>query len=143
MRLQMSTTVAIVARRAVQDRTFLGVLEAPSSQVAQWVRADSFTAQMAALFPSSAAQAASSEQLIGQRERAAQTQCSEAFGAVTRFEASHNLALQNMSAEYSQLRPPLVGSLLDRGGQLGLKDEVVHDGVLLLDRAASTAAQAS
>lgn len=96
---------------------------------------------MAALFPSSAAEAAASGQLVNQREVAALTQCGEAFDAVKRFEASHNLALQNMSGQYLQQRTQLISSLLDRGNKLGLKDEVIHDGILLLDRAASTSTE--
>jgi pentatricopeptide repeat domain-containing protein 1 len=120
----------------VQDRTYLGVLEAPGPQLAAWVRSDGFNAQMASLFPGSAA-----EQPPASCESLTQQQCSEAFGAVQRFEASHNLVLQNMSLGYLQQRTALVSGLLEKGTALGLKDEVVHDGVLLLDRTASTAAQ--
>jgi pentatricopeptide repeat domain-containing protein 1 len=124
------------AYRAVQDRTYLGVLEAQGPQLAAWVRSDAFSAQMASLFPGSTA-----DQPQAACEALTQQQCSEAFGAVQRFESSHNLVLQNMSLSYLQQRASLVSSLLEKGTALGLKDEVVHDGVLLLDRTASTAAQ--
>lgn len=93
---------------------------------------------MAALFPGSAAP---SDQLVNQQEVTALTQCKGAFDAVKRFEESHNLALQNMSGQYLQQRAQLVSSLLDRGSKLGLQDEVIHDAILLLDRAASTATE--
>lgn len=75
------------------------------------------------------------------REYAAKTQCQEAFDAVSRFETSHGLVLQNMALPYLQQRTQLISSMLEKGTQLGLKDEVVHDGVLLLDRTMSAAAQ--
>lgn len=37
--------------RPVQDKTFLGVIEAAGPQVTKWVQSDSFAAQMASLFP--------------------------------------------------------------------------------------------
>lgn len=127
-------SAVIAACRAVQDRTYLGILEAAGPQLAAWVRTDSFSAQMASLFPFSAAEQPSCEQ-------ATQQQCSEAFSAVQMWESSHNLVLQNMPLQYLQQRTTLVSSLLEKGTTLGLKDEVVHDGVLLLDRTASTGTQ--
>ncbi|WIA29715.1 hypothetical protein OEZ86_012195 [Tetradesmus obliquus] len=125
--------------RAVQDRTYLGVLEAPGPQLAAWVRSAAFSAQMASLFPGGTA----AEQPPASCETLTQQQCGEAFGAVQRFEASHNLVLQNMGLAYLQQRTGLISGLLEKGAALGLKDEVVHDGVLLLDRTASAATQVS
>lgn len=128
--------------RAVQDKTYQGMLEASGQHVARWVSSSAFAAQMAALLPSSTAESGpGQEQLHSQREASAQTQCSDAFGAVQQFEGSHNLVLQNMPLTYVQHRNNLVSGLLEKGAALGLKDELVHDAVLLLDRAASTAAQ--
>lgn len=124
-------------RRVVQDRTYLGVLEAPGPQLAAWVRSAAFSAQMASLFPGGTA----AEQPPASCETLTQQQCGEAFGAVQRFEASHNLVLQNMGLAYLQQRTGLISGLLEKGAALGLKDEVVHDGVLLLDRTASAATQ--
>lgn len=49
--------------------------------------------------------------------------------------------LSNMSAAYVQQRPILISRLLDLSSQFGLRDEVVHDAVLLMDRTASQAKQ--
>eukprot|EP00879_Flechtneria_rotunda_P008397 GHRR01008796.1.p1 GENE.GHRR01008796.1~~GHRR01008796.1.p1 ORF type:complete len:458 (+),score=137.47 GHRR01008796.1:1487-2860(+) len=126
--------------RSVQDKTYLGVLEAQGPQLAAWARSTAFSAQMGSLLPTLASNQ-STPQLLSSAEATAQTQCGEAFGAVQRFEASHNLVLQNMGLQYLQQRMSLISGLLGAGAALGLKDEVVHDGVLLLDRLASIAAQ--
>jgi pentatricopeptide repeat domain-containing protein 1 len=126
----------------VQDRTYLGLLEASGPQVAAWMRSSSFTAMMASLFPPLPDAAALQQpHIVKQLELAAQKDCQLAFEAVRRFEASHNLQLQNMGMSFLQQRGALVGSILQKGGQLRLPDEVVHDAVLLLDRAGSTGVQ--
>ena len=43
-----------------------------------------------------------------------------------------------MALPYLQRRPQLVASCLQQAAQLGLKDEVSHDAVLLMDRTMST-----
>jgi hypothetical protein len=78
---------------------------------------------------------------LQQQELSAQQDCQSAFEAVRRFEASHNLALQNMDLSYLQQRSAMVGQVMQKGGELRLPDEVVHDAVLLLDRAGSTGVQ--
>jgi hypothetical protein len=78
---------------------------------------------------------------VRQLELGTQKDCQLAFEAVRRFEASHNLALQNMGMSFLQQRGAIVGSILQKGGELCLPDEVVHDAVLLLDRAGSTGVQ--
>lgn len=57
------------------------------------------------------------------------------------FESTHGLVLPNMSAAYVVQRPALISRLLDISSKLSLRDEVVHDSVLLLDRTASQAKQ--
>lgn len=134
--------LCVVFRRPVQDRTYLGLLEASGPQLAAWMRSSSFTAMMASLFPPMPdAAALQRSHMVKQLELAAQKDCQLAFEAVRRFEASHNLQLQNMGVSFLQQRGALVGSILQKGGQLRLPDEVVHDAVLLLDRAGSTGVQ--
>ena len=60
--------------------------------------------------------------------------CMEAFAAVDQFEHTHGLVLPNMSPAYIQQRPGLISRLLDYSSKLGLRDEVVHDAVLLMVR---------
>ena len=64
--------------------------------------------------------------------------CSEAFAAVRHFEKTHCLALQHMGFSYLQRRGELVGRALALGEALGVRQEVGHDGVLLMDRVMST-----
>jgi hypothetical protein len=72
------------------------------------------------------------------KEAAVERRCSDAFAAVQHFEKTHCLALQHMALPYLQRRPQLVATCLTQAAQLGLKDEVSHDAVLLMDRTMST-----
>ena len=72
------------------------------------------------------------------KETSVERRCSDAFAAVQHFEKTHCLALQHMALPYLQRRPQLVASCLQQAAQLGLKDEVSHDAVLLMDRTMST-----
>ena len=72
------------------------------------------------------------------KESSVERRCSDAFAAVQHFEKTHCLALQHMALPYLQRRPQLVASCLHQSAQLGLKDEVSHDAVLLMDRTMST-----
>jgi hypothetical protein len=63
--------------------------------------------------------------------------CQDAFAAVKEFENNHCLSVQSMGAAYTAARPGLVTALLDLQSKLGLRDDVVHDAVLLVDRAMS------
>ena len=72
------------------------------------------------------------------KESAVERRCSDAFAAVQHFEKTHCLALQHMALPYLQRRPQLVATCLNQAAQLGLKDEVSHDAVLLMDRTMST-----
>lgn len=126
----------------MQDRTYLGLLEASGPQVASWLRSASFSAMMTSLFPPLPDSTSLQQpRAVQQLELTAQKDCQSAFEAVRRFEASHNLVLQNMGMSFLQQRGAMVGSILQKGGELQLPDEVVHDAVLLLDRAGSTGVQ--
>ena len=72
------------------------------------------------------------------KEAAVERRCSDAFAAVQHFEKTHCLALQHMALPFLQRRPQLVATCLTQAAQLGLKDEVSHDAVLLMDRTMST-----
>jgi hypothetical protein len=74
------------------------------------------------------------------RERESEARAREAFGAVAHFEATRCLCVSRMGAEYLAARPALVRRASEAGASLGLPPEVVHDSVLLLDRAMSTGA---
>lgn len=77
------------------------------------------------------------------KETAVERRCSDAFAAVQHFEKTHCLALQHMAVPYLQRRPQLVATCLTQAAQLGLKDEVSHDAVLLMDRTMSTGLEVS
>ena len=77
------------------------------------------------------------------KESTVERRCSDAFAAVQHFEKTHCLALQHMALPYLQRRPQLVATCLNQAAQLGLKDEVSHDAVLLMDRTMSTGLQVS
>ncbi len=74
-------------------------------------------------------------------EQQVMADCHEAFRAVQQFESSHGLTLNNMGPGYVAQRPSLVSRLLEVSHKLGVRDEVVHDAVQLMDRAASQAKQ--
>lgn len=63
--------------------------------------------------------------------------CQDAFAAVKEFENNHCLSVQSMGVAYTAAKPGLVTALLGLQSQLGLRDDVVHDAVLLVDRAMS------
>lgn len=132
--------------RPVQNCTYAAVLEATAEQVSDWVTSEAFAAQIASLFPMGDPQkgfdpySAPDESFLAKEQQVLE-ECGEAFTAVQHFEGTHGLVLQNMGAAYVQQRPALISRMLDFSSRLGLKDEVVHDAVLLLDRTASTATQ--
>jgi pentatricopeptide repeat domain-containing protein 1 len=68
---------------------------------------------------------------------ALEQRCQDAFAAVKRFESTHCLSVQAMGAAYTSARPECVRQLLQAGQQLRLPRDVVHDAVLLMDRAMS------
>lgn len=70
-------------------------------------------------------------------EAALEECCQAAFAAAKEFETSHCLSMQAMGSDYTNARSGLVAQLLDAGRQLRLRDDVVHDAVLLMDRAMS------
>ena len=63
--------------------------------------------------------------------------CQEAFAAVKEFESNHCLSVQSMGNAYTAARAGLVTALLGLQDKLQLRDDVVHDAVLLMDRAMS------
>lgn len=63
--------------------------------------------------------------------------CQGAFAAVKEFEDNHCLSVQAMGAAYTAARPGLAAALLGLQSKLGVRDDVVHDAVLLMDRAMS------
>jgi len=126
--------------RPVQDPMYAAVLEAPGPQLADWVVSEAFTAQIASLFPI-ADPSKFGDDATSAREEQVLQDCSEAFAAVQHFETTHGLILPNMSPAYIQQRPTLISRLLEISHKLGMRDEVVHDAVLLMDRTASQAKQ--
>lgn len=129
--------------KTVQDEQYAGVLQASRSQVASWLLSSSFKGQMSSLFPITEPTTCGDNFEIDQgafdRDNEIRESCVEAFAAVKHFEDTHCLALQNMGLNYLQQRSALVHQLLNYGSKLNLKDEVVHDAVLLLDRTVSAA----
>lgn len=133
--------------RIIQDSSYAGVLEASGAQVAKWVQSKTFNAQMSSLFPITDSAKGmdpvfTPDDVDSQREFQVKSFCGDAFKIVQDFETTHGLALQVMGLDYLQQRSGLVSQLLDFGGKLGLKDEVVHDAVLLMDRTISSTGQA-
>ncbi|KXZ56011.1 hypothetical protein GPECTOR_2g1563 [Gonium pectorale] len=126
--------------RLVQDGVYSSVLEASNLHVAEWVTSTSFNAQLASLFPI-ANSTKMTDEIYVMREQQVTQECQEAFAAVQHFENTHGLVLSNMSPAYVQQRPVLISRLLDLSSKLSLRDEVVHDAVLLMDRTASQAKQ--
>lgn len=81
------------------------------------------------------------EETTATREHQVLQDCTNAFAAVQLFESTHGLILDDMCPRYMQERSALISRLLDVSNKLGLRDEVVHDAVLLMDRTASEAKQ--
>ena len=53
------------------------------------------------------------------------------------------LAVQNMGYAYLQRRSDLVADVLRQSQTFGMREEIAHDGILLMDRIMSTSLQAS
>lgn len=100
-------------------------------------------AQGASLDHANASANSSMDDFDFSKETAVERRCSDAFAAVQHFEKTHCLALQHMALPYLQRRPQLVATCLTQAAQLGLKDEVSHDAVLLMDRTMSTGLEVS
>ena len=64
-----------------------------------------------------------------------QARCAEAFAAVRHFEGRYCVADEALPASYLAARQEWFGTAASFAGALGLKDEVLHDALLLLDRA--------
>ncbi|GMH32210.1 hypothetical protein BSKO_00044 [Bryopsis sp. KO-2023] len=65
----------------------------------------------------------------------------EAYGVIVKFEETHRLNYEAMGEEYVQVRSQLVAVAGGLGHRLGLKEETIHDAVLLMDRVMSTGAR--
>lgn len=75
------------------------------------------------------------------KETSVELRCLDAFGAVSHFERTHCLALQNMGFSYLQRRSELVSNIMRMAEAFGLRQEVAHDAILLMDRTMSTSIQ--
>ena len=64
-----------------------------------------------------------------------QARCAEAFAAVRHFEGRYCVADEALPASYLAARQEWFGTAASFAGAFGLKDEVLHDALLLLDRA--------
>lgn len=143
------------AFRPAMASMYSGVMEGGGEEVAAWLTSPAFESRLFTCFPctniipSAANQGASLDHVnaLGNgtmddfdfsKEAAVERRCSDAFAAVQHFEKTHCLALQHMALPYLQRRPQLVATCLTQAAQLGLKDEVSHDAVLLMDRTMST-----
>ncbi|GAX79992.1 hypothetical protein CEUSTIGMA_g7432.t1 [Chlamydomonas eustigma] len=116
--------------------------EASGVAASMWLTSASFTAMIASLFPISGTAQLNTEDITG-CDRNASVDCEQAFAAVTTFESTHGLSLSNMGNVYVNARPACISRMLEISHDLGLRDEVVHDAVLLTDRTASRASQLS
>jgi pentatricopeptide repeat domain-containing protein 1 len=131
------------------------VLEAAGPEAAHWLLGDLFEARLFSFFPCTDVLPSAANRLGGgppkpavelddpdfSMEADVELRCSEAFAAVSHFEKTHCLALQNMGYAYLQRRSDLVGSCLAVACGLGVREEAGHDAVLLMDRVMSTSLQ--
>ncbi|KAL4442119.1 hypothetical protein ABPG77_011380 [Micractinium sp. CCAP 211/92] len=143
--------------KAVIDGGYTGMLEAPGTEVCEWLLSDNFEARIFTFYPctditptvanqvksrdSVQSVSASLDDPDHLKESSVEQRCSEAFAAVRHFEKTHCLALQNMGHSYLQRRSELVGKCLEVATRLGVREEAGHDGVLLMDRVMSTSLQ--
>jgi hypothetical protein len=122
-------------------------LEAPGSKVAGWLLQKPMQDILAGFMRqpgrssgkagSSSSSSSSSITADLATEAKLDSRCQEAFAAVKEFESNHCLSVQSMGVTYTAARPDLVKALLGLQGKLGLRDDLVHDAVLLMDRAMS------
>lgn len=67
-----------------------------------------------------------------------EARCRDAFNAVRHFEETHRLNYQIMGSDYIKYRSKLVICALGIGRDFNLRDETIHDAILLMDRVMST-----
>ena len=115
------------------DSSSCRLLEASGPLVADWLLSPAFDSQLPVFFP-----CAYGSKLPQLKVDTAEPRCREAFGAIKRFEQTHTLSLESMGMPYLEARPELVLFALKVGSRLNLAEQVIHDAVLLMDRAAST-----
>lgn len=75
------------------------------------------------------------KEVFFQQDAGAEARCAEAFAAVRHFEACYCVADSALPPAYLGAREDWVATCISFSALFGLKDEVLHDGVLLLDRA--------
>lgn len=126
--------------KPTQNPMYSAALEASGVLVGDWVRGPNVNALLCSLFPVSDSDIFG-EESVANREHQVLQECNAAFAAVQMFEQTHGLILDNMCPKYVQERASLVSHILDVSNKLGLRDEIVHDAVLLMDRTASEAQQ--
>lgn len=126
-------------------------LEAAGTKVTDWLRADGMQGVLAGFMrqqgrksgsgagSSSNANASITTSIAADLETEGRLdkRCQEAFAGVKEFENNHCLSVQSMGASYTSARPGLVSALLGLQQKLQLRDDLVHDAVLLVDRAMS------
>jgi hypothetical protein len=119
-------------------------LEAPGAKVAEWLLQDpmqqilsGFMRQQVRSGKAGSSSSSSSITADLATEAKLDSRCQDAFAAVKEFESNHCLSVQSMGAAYTAARPDLAKALLGLQGRLGLRDDLVHDAVLLMDRAMS------
>ena len=133
-----------------EQRNYSGSLslEASGAELAIWVMSPLFVDKLFSFFPCSEmlpggeseceleelTASGADMDLEAQTERS----CVAAFAAVTHFEKTHCLVVQNMGFEYLQKRAALAQSCVRINRNLGSPDEVAHDAILLMDRVMST-----
>lgn len=120
-------------------------LEAAGTRVTEWLLQDNMQRVLAGFMRQPGRKSASSSNTSITNAIAADLaaeakldkRCQEAFAAVKEFENNHCLSVQSMGSAYTTARSELVTLLLGLQGKLGLRDDLVHDAVLLMDRAMS------
>lgn len=119
-------------------------LEASGSAVADWLSQD-MVHHLLAPFAMQPRGNGSHRNLAGglAAEAALEKRCKDAYSAVKAFEDTHNLSVQNMGSSFIAARAGLVEAMLEAGAKLASRNDVVHDAVLLLDRAMSASLKVS
>ncbi|GMH35501.1 hypothetical protein BSKO_03369 [Bryopsis sp. KO-2023] len=112
--------------------------KARSWKFAEWLTSPNLGANLQHYVDEEGAAAADMGREVLSEDMAAEARCKEAFSAVKQFEQTHRLNYQMMGASYVHQRNDLVEMAIGMGRRLNLKDETIHDGVLLMDRVMST-----
>lgn len=124
------------------EGTYCGRLETSGPLLAEWLLSGT-TADVLEGFSRTNDDEDEQEEVDLSEEAIIEMRCNDAFMAVKHFEATHCLNVQAMGYAYLHSRSDLVAQAFQLGAKLKLKSEVVHDGMLLLDRAMSSSMQVS